>query len=86
VIVIAMVDGEFVQVLAVELASATSTDPRIKLQCLFAIVALALFPIAAGGGNDLLRRAAATIWSRPLLLEVEEGGLDLMNSTPMDAR
>jgi hypothetical protein len=53
-VMIAVMYGQFAQILMIELARATSTHPRIELQCLLAITALALIDIAPRGGHDLI--------------------------------
>lgn len=57
VVVIAVVNREFVQILAVELTRATPANPRVKLQRLLAIIAFALFPAPPGGGDRLIQFA-----------------------------
>ena len=55
VVVVAVMDGQLVQVAAVEFARATTTDPGIELQGLLSITAQSLITGPPGCGNDLIK-------------------------------
>lgn len=53
-VVIAVMDGEFVQVCPSELALAAPAYPGIHLERLFPVILFSLFSVAPGAGHDLL--------------------------------
>src|SRR5499426_118368 len=60
VIVVPVVDGEFANVGARELAAAAPADPGIELERLFPIAPLALLSSATGFGDDAVQLARIT--------------------------
>lgn len=60
VIVIPVVDSQFVQVLAIEFTGATPANPRVKFQRLLTVILLPLLPVAAGSGDDLIQIATVS--------------------------